>query len=171
MKKILIIIVGWSFFMLDCHGTVKTKFEGDALTVIHSPNPSNINKSEYFPKPFYPYTWYYKTEVRNNPDRDLKVIWFEGYVEANGHWYGSNVLNRTLRNDVFLKWYGDEKGDQAEEWIEPGKSRVCDSNWHGGYDPNGYRMKWAFIAIDRFGNDYYSESIIESVPIKADANK
>ena len=40
--------------------------------------------------------------------------------------------------------------------------------WHGGTDPNGYRMKWAFIAIDRFGNDYYSEAVIESVPIHSD---
>jgi hypothetical protein len=32
-------------------------------------------------------------------------------------------------------------------------------------------MKWAFIAIDKYGNDYYGEAIIESVPIKTDANK
>lgn len=144
----------------------KKKFDGEAFVVVHSPNPSNINTSEFFPEPMCPYTWYYSTEIKNTSDRELKIIWFEGYGEDNGYWYGSNILNHTLRNDTFIKWYGDEKGNPAPEWIKPGETRKCNPNWHGDYNKKGHRAKWAYIAIDKFGNDYYSESIIETVPIK-----
>ena|SRR6266567_894121 len=170
--KALLPLLAMILLVSGCQGTAKARFEGNALIVTHMPNPSNKHTSEYFPKPFYPYTWYYRTEVKNNSDRELKVIWFEGYVDNNEHWYGSNVLNRTLRNDVFMRWYGDEKGSNAKtEWMKPGEMRVCDPNWHGGYDPNGFRMKWSFIAIDKFSNDYLGEAIIESEPIKSDSNE
>src|SRR3990172_6768368 len=163
----LLLITGALLLLAGCAGTMKTRFEGKALLVTHSPNPSSIHTSRRFPKPLYPYTWYYKTVVKNTSDRELKVIWFEGYAEHNNQWFGSNILKRTLRNDVFLKWYFDEEGNSTDnEWIRPGESRICDPNWHGGDDPTGYRMKWAYIAIDYFLNDYYSEAIIESVPIK-----
>ncbi len=167
--KVLLPVLAMILFISGCQAIVKARYDGSALTVIHTPNPSNINTSKYFPKPYYPYTWYYRTEIKNNSDRELKVIWFEGYVDNNGHWYGSNVLNRTLRNDIFLKWYGNENisNNQVEtEWMKPGEVRVCDPNWHGGYDPNGFSMKWSFIAIDKFGNDYLGESAITSEPIK-----
>ena len=168
MKNLLGIIVIVVFLATGC---AKAKFEGDALIVTHSPNPSNKNTSEYFPNPPYPYTWYYRTEVKNNSDRELKVIWFEGYGEENGHWYSNNVLNRTLRNDVFMRWYGDERAERVEaEWLKPGESRACDPNWHADYTPSGHRVKWAFIAIDRYGNDYFAEAVIESVPIKTDSD-
>jgi|GEM_PF-1273231 len=155
-------------FLLGCHGTVKGMFPGEALVVTHSPNPSNLHTSEYFPKPPYPYMWYYRTEIKNTSDRDLKVIWLEGYFEYNGHWYGSNVRNAVLRNDVFRKWYGDDKSN--DEWIKPGESRVCDPNWHGASEPKGYRSKWSFIAIDRYGNDYFAEAVIEGAEINDNAN-
>ncbi len=141
------------------------KFEGDALIVTHSPNPSDIHVSEHFPNPAQPYTWFYKTEVRNNSDRELKIVWFESYFEDDGCWYGANVLNRVLRNDVFLRWYG--QGETNGEWLKPGESRSCDPNWHGGNDPKGYKVKWAFIAVDREGNDYFAESTVESVPVES----
>jgi hypothetical protein len=162
-----ILVIFASLLLAGCTETSKPRFEGTALLVTHSPNPSNIHTSEKFPKPAYPYTWYYKTIVKNNSDRDLKVIWFEGYVDYNNHWIGSNILNRTLRNDAFLKWYGNELGNPTnDEWIRPSESRICDINWHGSDDPKGYRIKWGYIAVDKLGNDYYSEAIIESVPIK-----
>jgi hypothetical protein len=143
------------------------KFGGEALVVTHSPNPSAKNTSELFPKPIFPYTWYYRTEVMNCSDRELKIIWFEGFFEEDEHWYGSNVLNQTLRTDVFLKWYDDEKGAKVDnEWLAPGEVRVCDPNWHGSYEPSGLRSKWAYIAVDRYGNDYYSESIIEVIAVE-----
>jgi hypothetical protein len=161
----LLLIISMLLFFVGCGRTNKNKYGEDAFIVTHSPNPSNIHKSEYFPKPYYPYTWYYKTTIKNISDRDLKIIWFESYVESNQAWYASNVLNRTLRNDVFLKWYGDNEGNKAKEWFGPGETRICEINWHGSDDPKGYRMKWAYIAIDKYGNDYYSEAIIESTPI------
>jgi tetratricopeptide (TPR) repeat protein len=164
MKNLFPLILVILFFMMGCASIPKAKFEGDALLVTHSPNPSDIHTSKSHPDPFYPYTWYYRTEVKNNSDRELKVIWFEAYIEIYQHWNGSNIKNRTLRNDVFSRWYGGGKDDS--EWIKPGESRVCDPNWHGGQTPDGNRVKWAFIAIDRYGNDYYGESIIESTPIE-----
>lgn len=150
----------------------KEKFEGDALVVTHFPNPSDKNSSEFFPEPVFPYTWYYRTEVKNNSDRELKVIWFEGYQEDNEYWYGSNILNRTLRNDVFLKWYGNENVVGTDnEWMAPGEIRTCNPNWHSCYDPRGFRSKWAFIAIDKYGNDYYGESIIDVVPIQVNESE
>lgn len=158
-----------AFLLLQgCQKLKAEKYEGEALAVTHSPNPSNIHMSEHFPNPIYPYTWYYKTEVKNNSDRDLKIVWFEGYLEHNGHWYGSNVLNRVLGNDVFLRWYGDDRTNDA--WLKPGESRSCDPNWHGSGDPKGCKVKWAYIAVDRHGNDYFAESTIESVPIESGAN-
>lgn len=165
MNKITVILFCLSLFTLfSCFD--KKKFDEEAFIVVHSPNPSNINKSEFFPEPMFPYTWYYSTEIKNTSDRELKIIWFEGYSEDNGFWYGSNILNKTLRNEVFQKWYGNNRNNPAPEWIKPGETRTCNPNWHGSYDKKGYKVKWAFIAIDKYGNDYYSESIIETVPIK-----
>jgi hypothetical protein len=161
--KIKLAIVVLLCLLPGCQGTVG-KFSGEAFVVTHSPNPSNLHTSEYFPKPPYPYMWYYRTEVKNTSDRDLKVIWFEGYFEYNGQWYGSNVRNMVLRNGIFRKWYGDGKSN--DEWIKPGESRVCDPNWHGASGPKGYRSKWAFIAIDRYGNDYFAEAVIEGATIE-----
>ncbi|MGA1871889.1 MAG: hypothetical protein ACMUJM_25495 [bacterium] len=164
-KKYLLSIL--SILLISCAGILRKRHEGDALKIKHSPNPSAIHKSEYFKKEPYPYMWFYKTEIKNSSNRELKIIWFESYFEFNESWYGLNVLNRPLRNDVFMKWYGNENDTfSTSEWLKPGEIRVCNLNWHGSSDPKGHRVKWSYIAIDRYGNDYYGEAIIESIPIE-----
>jgi hypothetical protein len=54
--------------------------------------------------------------------------------------------------------------------MKPGEIRACDPNWHGSQDPNGFRIKWSFIDVDKYGNDYYADAIIESVPIETASN-
>jgi len=103
---------------------------------------------------------YYRTEVRNVSTQPLKIVWFEGYSEHDGAWYPGNVLGRTLRGEEFSAWYTE--GDTIVDGvIPPGKTAVCDVNWHGSDSPEPLRVKWAFIAIDPSGNDYYVEAIVE----------
>jgi hypothetical protein len=138
------------------------KFDGEALVVRHSSIPPHTNTSNPITKPVFQNTWQYRTEVQNISDRKLKIVWFEGYLEDNEYWVGCNILNKTLRNETFRDWYKNEQDKGVEnEWMIPGEIRVCNRNWHASEDSKGCRVKWAFIAIDEYGNDYYAESIVE----------
>jgi hypothetical protein len=107
--------------------------------------------------PPYPHMWYYRTELRNDSNRDLRVIWFEAYFELDGVWYPSNALGRVLRSKEFSLWYAE--GDPIIDGvISPSTTAVCDVNWHGNQTDTPLRTKWAYIAVDEFGFDYYVES-------------
>jgi hypothetical protein len=122
-----------------------------ALTVLHkAPTGRPLDR------PPFRYMHYYRTEVRNVSDRPLKIVWFEGYREVNGTWYPGNVLGRVLREEEFSSWYTE--GDKITHGIiPPGRTAVCDVNWYGSDSPGPIRSKWAFIAVDAAGNDYYAE--------------
>jgi len=154
-----------SIILAGCSAS-KEKFNSEALKVIHSPNPSNIHVSHLIKKSPYPYMWYYSTEIVNKSDRDLKIIWFESYSKIDEHWYSSNALKQTLRNKIFLKWYREKDSQDSPEWLKPNASYICDTNWHGSDTKKPPKVKWAYIAIDKYGNDYFAASVIESIPIK-----
>ncbi len=138
------------------------------LKVIHSPNPTDIYISDALKPPPYENMWFYETSIENMSNRKLKIIWFESYFKYNDRWYANNILGRALRNDVFRKWYGDlGTGDIDDDgWIKPGGKAFCKVNWHYSESKEAPDCKWCFIAIDKFGNDYYVEKVIKSVPKK-----
>jgi len=113
---------------------------------------------------------YYRTEVRNTSERPLKIVWFEGYMYADGVWYPGNVLGRVLREDEFSAWYTE--GDRILAGvIPPGATAVCDVNWHASNTPGPVASKWAFIAVDTSGNDYYVEAVVDPSVIKVVESK
>jgi hypothetical protein len=102
-----------------------------------------------FARPPFRYMYYYRTEVRNLSNRPLKIVWFEGYGEDDGHWYPGNILGRVLREREFSEWYTE--GDAVVDGvIPPGKTAACDVNWHGSASPEPLRAKWAYIAVDQW---------------------
>ena len=115
-------------------------------------------------KPFarapFRYMYYYRTEVRNLSNRPLKIVWFEGYGEDEGRWYPGNVLGRVLRGKEFSEWY-TERDAVTDGVIPPGKTAACDVNWHGSASPEPLRAKWAYIAVDQWGNDYFVEAVVD----------
>jgi hypothetical protein len=103
--------------------------------------------------PPYKYMHYYRTELKNNSDRALRIIWFEGYTEFEGSWYPYNVREKILGNHDFLEWYSE--GDEMAGGVLPSGARaVCDPNWHGRNETGQILARWVFIAVDGHGNDY-----------------
>jgi hypothetical protein len=130
------------------------------LTVAHKP-PSGLPLD----RPPFRYMRYYRTEIRNVSNRSLKIVWFDAYRERDGIWYPGNVLGRALRRPEFSAWYTE--GDRIDDGVIPsGKTTICDVNWHGSDSPEPMRTKWAFIAVDASGNDYYVEAEVEPSVLK-----
>ena len=105
----------------------------------------------------YPHMWYYRTEIRNTSKRNLRIIWFESYIEVDGVWYPGNALGAVLRPNDFSSWY-TEGAPSSNGSLPPGKTVACDPNWHGTPTSAIPSTKWAFIAVDEFGFDYFVES-------------
>jgi hypothetical protein len=108
----------------------------------------------------YPHMWFYRTEVFNATRHPLRIVWFQAYMKHGGQWVGENVLGRTLRSREFAAWYTD--GDPVPNGvIQPGQTAVCDVNWSSGTGPQFVPTKWAFIAVDDRGSDYYAEAAVD----------
>ncbi len=108
---------------------------------------------------------YYRTEITNTSDRPLRIVWFEGYEQVDGVWYPGNVLGRALRGGDFANWY-TEGHPTPNGVIPPGKTGVCDVNYHGNNSPGKMTVKWAYIAVDDEGNDFYAEGIVDPSVIR-----
>lgn len=108
--------------------------------------------------------WVYRTEVENDHDRPIRVIWFDfSYREdchGNETWFATNVRNRALRTKDFVDWYGD--GDEKLEggWIQPGQVAACDPNYSLAFGDEISPVRWSFIAVDAEGNDYFAEALV-----------
>ncbi len=136
------------------------------LVVSHSPNPTDIHSAKIPEGTPYPHMWFYRTEVRNNTDRPIRISGFEGWLRKGSKWIPANILNRPLSSKDFAKWYGD--GAPAPGgWIQPSASAVCDPNWHGGMSPVAPRCKWTYDGVDSSGKKYHAEAEIKSVAVKA----
>jgi len=113
------------------------------------------------------YVWFYRTDVTNTTDRPIRIIWFEGFITYNGAWVSSNIKNRVLRTTEFLQWFGGDV--TADGWLRPGGTATCHVNWHYSGSSIDVTMiaKWAFIAVDAEGNDYFAEAIVPNMePVK-----
>ena len=165
MKRSIIVLL--PLIIIACTINYKTPAK-NFLKVTHKPNPTDIYTSDAFKTPPYENMWFYETIIENISDRKLKIIWFESYFKYNDKWYANNILGRVLRNDVFQKWYGEFGTADIDKdgWIKPGGKAFCKVNWHWNKGKEAPDFKWCYIAIDKFGNDYYVEEIIESIPKK-----
>ena len=110
--------------------------------------------------------WCYRTEVENNNDRPIRVIWFEFYYRDECHgdgndWFGNNIRNRPLRNEDFVAWYNDG-GELRDGWLAPGQVAACDLNYSFAFSPKISPVKWSFIAVDAEGKDYFAEAMVDA---------
>ncbi|MCP5550594.1 MAG: hypothetical protein H7A53_06870 [Akkermansiaceae bacterium] len=109
--------------------------------------------------------WLYRTEVHNDSDRRMRVVWFEFYYLDDGKWHGINVRNRPLGNADFLQWFGDDGDGLSEDgWLEPGAVAVCDPNWHFAFGSVLNPVKWSYLAVDETGRETLFEA---EVPAEA----
>jgi hypothetical protein len=108
----------------------------------------------------YEHMWYYRTEVFNSTAKPLRIVWFEAYFKRNGQWIAANVLGKTLRGREFTAWF-TEGAPVKNGVINPGETAACGVNWSGSADSRFTPTKWAFIAVDDDGNDYYAEAAVD----------
>ncbi len=124
--------------------------------------------------PPYSSMYYYRTEVRNNSNRAIRIVWFEAYENHGGKWFGTNALNRVLRADDFAARF-TEGAETKNAVIQPGTSAVCDVNWYSSNEPGLPSLKWAFIGVDSEGIDYFAEAEVPMAAVRveesAPANK
>ena len=104
--------------------------------------------------------WVYRTEVENNLDRPIRIVWFEFHFQDGEDWFGVNVRRRPLRNADFREWYGDDSGGDPGEWLAPGAVAVCDPNYSWAFSDEISPVKWSFLAVDSEGNDYFAEALV-----------
>ena len=164
-RLLAFLIVGSMALSSGCRpaATVRFRTPGDRVapfTVVHRPP-----MGQPLPHPPFRYMHYYRTEVKNVSDHPVKIVWFEAYRENGGTWYPGNVLGRALRADEFSAWYTE--GDPIAHGVIPaGRTAACDVNWYGSNSPGTFRSKWAYIAVDTSGNDYYVEAEVEPSVVK-----
>ena len=113
---------------------------------------------------------FYRTDVKNNTDRVLRVVWFDGLFRDGDRWVASNVRNRVLRTRDFMDWYSRD-AMTADGWILPGGTASCRVNWDWSEDGELSPGKWAYIAVDSEGRDYFAEALVpDVVPVRLDGS-
>ena len=131
------------------------------MIVRHVPCQDDASKSSAAQK-----SWVYRTEVENDHDRPIRVIWFQFFYrddcheDGKGTWFGTNIRNKPLRNADFVEWYGDDDAELKDGWLALGQVAVCDPNYSWAFGEEISPVKWSFIAVDAEGNDYFAESIV-----------
>ena len=165
MKKITTIVISLcTFFLISCAPIKNTTTDNSTrpLEVVHKPLKLKDVPKELIEQLNYPYIRFYRTDVINNSDRAIKIIWFDGYFEYDGIWTASNVRNKVLRTSDFMDWYS--RDDMTPEgWLRPGGIASCLVNWHWTDTPEDIASKWAYIGIDNQGNDYLGEAIVPEI--------
>jgi hypothetical protein len=124
------------------------------LVVKHSPDPCPVNLPRNGRKIRRRYVWYYRTEVKNNTHFPLRVIRFTMYGRVKGVWKEfPNIRGHSLDSKDFTDWYSD--GDVVRNgWIPPGKTAVCDPNYHWSTVDSIREVMWVYTAVDSKGKTY-----------------
>ena len=131
----------------------------NAMMITMSPNPCDVHSSPAFHEKPYPYMWYYRTEVKNMLPFPLQITWLATYSWIDDEW----VLQEEFDGEDFASWYTE--GDPCPNGIiQPGQTAVRDPSMQGAADPKGGVSKWAYLAKDPGGQEYYAESVVELVP-------
>ena len=131
----------------------------DAMMITISPNPCDVHSSPASHEKPYHYMWYYRTEVKNMLPFPLQITWFATFSLIGDEW----VLQEELDGEDFVNWYVE--GDPCPNGIiQPGQTAIRDPSVQGATDPRGGISKWAYLAKDPSGQEYYAESVVELVP-------
>ena len=64
-----------------------------------------------------------------------------------------------MRTSDFLYLYGGEDMT-ADGWLHPGGTASCRVSWHWAETPDDIPTKWAHMAVDAQGNDYFGEGVV-----------
>jgi len=113
----------------------------------------------------YSYVRFYRSDLVNKTDRPLRIVWFDGFLRLEGRWWASNVKGRVLRTKDFVEWYGGDM--DADGWIRPGGIASCRVNWHATETADDISIRWAYVAVDAYGNDYFAEALVpDIVPVQ-----
>jgi hypothetical protein len=145
-------------------GPIGSEFPGP-LEVRHTPLLRKAVPREFIDRlrlGHYPYVRLYRTEVRNNADRPMRIVWFDGLLWFNGQWTASNVGNRVLRTSDFIDWYSSEEMT-PDGWLHPGGTASDPVNWHCTETPEEVPSKWAYLAVDAQGRDYFVEAMVPAI--------
>jgi hypothetical protein len=131
----------------------------NAMKIMMSPNPCDVHRSPAFHEKPSPYMWYYRTEVKNMLPFPLQITWLATYSWIDDAW----MLQKEFDGEDFASWYTE--GDPCPNGIiQPGQTAVRDPTMQGASDPKGGISKWAYLAKDPGGQEYYAESVVELVP-------
>jgi hypothetical protein len=131
----------------------------NAMVITMSPNPCDVHSSPASHEKQYLYMWYYRTEVKNILPFPLQITWLATYSWIDDEW----VLQKEFDGEDFANWY--TRGDPCPDGIiQPGQTAVRDPSMQGANDPGGGISKWAYLAKDPGGQEYYAESVVELVP-------
>jgi hypothetical protein len=144
-------------------GSRITNWPEGGLQVTHIPLTISDVPKELLQKMHYPYARFYRTEVTNNTDRPVKIIWIDGYLNDHGNWFAGNVRNKVLRGSDFIDWYFHQEDMDKDGWIRPNGKAICTVNWHWTASPEDLQIKWAYIGIDSQGNDYFVEAVVPAI--------
>jgi hypothetical protein len=152
-----------SIVSCSVNGSLRTNRSDGGLQVTHTPLKISDVPKELIQKMHYPYVRFYRTEVINNTDRPIKVIWFDGFFNNQGYWLAGNVRNKVLRGSDFLDWYFRQGDMDKDGWIRPGGKAICTVNWHWSASAEDLKTKWAYIGVDAHGNDYFAEATVPEI--------
>jgi hypothetical protein len=108
------------------------------------------------------YVRFYRTQVTNNTTRVMRIVWFDAMTEVDGYWTASNVRNRVLRTKDFMDWYSTD-AITRDGWLLPGGTATCGVNWDWSEGREAQRVKWAYIAVDSQGQDYFAEALVPDI--------
>ncbi len=163
MRYFIIFTAILSIASCSVNRSLKTTRSESGLQVTHSSLTINDVPKELIQTMNYKYAFFYRSEVINNTDRPIKVIWFDGFFNDNGIWFASNVRNKVLRGSDFMNWYFHQADMDKDGWIRPGGKAICTVNWHASDTPDDLQSKWAYIGIDAQGNDYFVEAVVPEI--------
>jgi len=163
--RLLSLSLVFLFSLASCaqnpNNIITTRSSG-SLEVTHTPlSPKDVPK-ELIDHLNYPYVRFYRTDIKNNTDRAIKIIWFDGFFNADGQWIASNVRNKVLRTKDFMDWYS--RDDMTSDgWLRAGGTASCQVNWHWTETSQDIPTKWAYIGVDARGNDYFAEAVVPDI--------
>ncbi len=127
---------------------------GTPLVVTHTKSTSPPDDTGFA------HLWYYRTEVRNVSQKPVRIVWFDGMSYYEDGWQPDTLAGHTLRGADFSDWYTE--GDPIVDGVlPPGAVAICDANWQSNDTDELLQIKWAYIAVDQHGNDYYVEGVVD----------
>ncbi len=64
-----------------------------------------------------------------------------------------------------MQWYSTDQMTK-DGWLAAGGTATCFVNWHWSPTPVPLTAKWAYIAVDSDGNDYFAEALLPKIKLE-----